>query len=529
MAKSPSVLASSEASPSETEGVAPGSTAAQENPTAQPAQTSGPSGDDGSSPDDEQASSTDALPAAAEVEEPRAEQLDEERTVPGLVVLLAVIFAVLAVGLVAVAFTLYILTSNVPEVTPAKGSTLAKDSTPAERPPPTEPPIVNPLICTFNIFKFTTQSVLPSDGTCDMIFLDSLFRDNKNGISKVPSGVVEEFLIVADNSRKKKQKTKMGLAFDSHSAGYQSLTSGKDWVDFLKAMWNKYKCSYYGALDGNIRAFNSLDKAEAVWTPLTFLRMELVKIAGAKDHYAVVLGVTSTDMDPFVKKVADHLKNVNGPTHFVIISHTSYSSFALPPYNKTAAHRNCYILPPLMYAFQDAFNWTFFSTMADSSKFLGYLRNTSVNVMIFIAVSVTLKGRWFTANAYSAHNPKLLDGCDDLDKVEDMPPYSVCQAQGTGLSTYKNSPNYKSVFLVNSSKVFTFEAESTLREKICDFKDGLKTAEFGLAVYDIDADSEAKPCPEVLYTGQYKRLTLLQNIHDFMENFTNVAECKLVT
>ncbi|XP_065280073.1 uncharacterized protein [Dermacentor albipictus] len=461
VANSPkAVLASSEASPSETEGVAPGSTAAQENPTAQPAQTSGPSGDDGSSPDDEQASSTDALPAAAEVEEPRAEQLDEERTVPGLVVLLAVIFAVLAVGLVAVAFTLYILTSNVPEVTPAKGSTLAKDSTPAERPPPTEPPIVNPLICTFNIFKFTTQSVLPSDGTCDMIFLDSLFRDNKNGISKVPSGVVEEFLIVADNSRKKKQKTKMGLAFDSHSAGYQSLTSGKDWVDFLKAMWNKYKCSYYGALDGNIRAFNSLDKAEAVWTPLTFLRMELVKIAGAKDHYAVVLGVTSTDMDPFVKKVADHLKNVNGPTHFVIISHTSYSSFALPPYNKTAAHRNCYILPPLMYAFQDAFNWTFFSTM----------------------------GRWFTANAYSAHNPKLLDGCDDLDKVEDMPPYSIC-----------------------------------------DFKDGLKTAEFGLAVYDIDADSEAKPCPEVLYTGQYKRLTLLQNIHDFMENFTNVAECKLVT
>ncbi|KAL1485970.1 hypothetical protein MTO96_047152 [Rhipicephalus appendiculatus] len=137
------------------------------------------------------------------------------------------------------------------------------------KPPSAQKPDMFPLLCTFNILQFKAQSVLPDDGTCDMIFLDSLYRNDKNVLSQSPAGVVEQFLIVANDSRQKNLKTKMGLAFDSHSAGYRKMTSGSDWTVILKVMWAKYKCSYYGALDGNIRAFDSPDKVEALWKPLS--------------------------------------------------------------------------------------------------------------------------------------------------------------------------------------------------------------------------------------------------------------------
>ncbi|KAL1472593.1 hypothetical protein MTO96_039228 [Rhipicephalus appendiculatus] len=280
-----------------------------------------------------------------------------------------------------------------------------------------------PLLCTFNILQFKAQSVLPDDGTCDMIFLDSLYRNDKNVLSQSPAGVVEQFLIVANDSRQKNLKTKMGLAFDSHSAGYRKMASGSDWTVILKVMWAKYKCSYYGALDGNIRAFDSPDKVEALWKPLSLLRTELVKIAGANEDYASVLGVTSTDMDPFMKKVADNAKDVNGPTHFVIVTHTSYSNFGLLPYNKPGAFP-CFILPPLVYSHADAYNKSYFSTM------------------------------------------------------------------------------------------------------LCDLKAGLTNIQFGLGVYDIDADADMTPCSDGNYTGRYNRLMLLRKLNDFMKSFTSVADCR---
>ncbi|KAL1485972.1 hypothetical protein MTO96_047153 [Rhipicephalus appendiculatus] len=226
-------------------------------------------------------------------------------------------------------------------------------------------------------------------------------------------------------------------------------------------------------------------------------------------------------MDPFMKKVADNAKDVNGPTHFVIVSHTSYSNFGLLPYNKPGAFP-CFMLPPLVYSHADAYNKSYFSTMNDSAAFLQYLSNSTVNVTIPMAVSATLKGRWFTAAAQDARSPTIFGACDSFANVEDKPTYSLCESPGQ----YKHTSTQQIIYITNKDKVFSFDTENTLRYKLCDLKAGLTNIQFGLGVYDIDADADMTPCSDGNYTGRYNRLMLLRKLNDFMKSFTSLADCR---
>ncbi|KAL3214568.1 hypothetical protein MRX96_034841 [Rhipicephalus microplus] len=197
------------------------------------------------------------------------------------------------------------------------------------------------------------------------------------------------------------------------------MTSGSDWTSILKAMWDKYKSSYYGALDGNIRAFDSPDKAEALWKSLC----------------------------------------------------------------------------------------------NDSAVFLQYLRNSTVNITIPMAVSATLKGRSFTAPAQDASSLKIFDACDSLANVEDKPTYSLCQTPGQ----YKHTSTERDIYVSNKDKIFSFDTEDTLRYKLCDMKAGPMNIKFRLAVYDIDADADMNPCAEGNYTDRHNRLVLLRKLIDSHE------------
>lgn len=82
-----------------------------------------------------------------------------------------------------------------------------------------------------------------------------------------------------------------------------------------------------------------------------------------------------------------------------------------------------------------------------------------------------------------------------------------------------------SVFLVIRFKVCILY----ILTQMCAFKDQVKDLKFSFAVYDIDADESSSPCTEVQYTGQYNRLKLLRKLSDFMQNYTNIMDCKGVS
>ncbi|KAH7944360.1 hypothetical protein HPB52_018660 [Rhipicephalus sanguineus] len=116
-----------------------------------------------------------------------------------------------------------------------------------------------PMICTFHIDRFSKSTVLPTDGVCDAIYLDSLCRSTPcPQKSWNPTGVAVDFLQVAKAARTGGNKTRLGLAFDAHASQSLLLFSTSDERKrIVELLWKNYMVSHYAALDINIRASSS--------------------------------------------------------------------------------------------------------------------------------------------------------------------------------------------------------------------------------------------------------------------------------
>ncbi|XP_065280168.1 uncharacterized protein [Dermacentor albipictus] len=455
-----------------------------------------------------QANSTAGLADAAPVAPAALVPATETSAFP----LLVGIAAILTVGVIAIALTWYLLKETPAVKEPPKPLTITKKLTPvpptlpptlptpspAALPtplPPTLPPALPttvapviggpPMICTNNIDKFSLVSVLPSDGLCDQIYLDSVCRKSpcNTGAQWTVTGVIKDFLEVANATRTSNKRTRLGLAFDSHAShNLLIFSNGVKRKQIIEDLWSAYNCSHYASLQNNIRAFSDPDKASGLWNPLLSLRRHLESLSGVQDDFGLVLGVTSTDIPSMVEKV-------------------------LEDYN--SSH----------------YNQTYYGTLEDSSTFLQELLTASLKVPV--SVSVTLKGRWFTSNAPIEENREIFKKCAKLEETTDAPPDSVCDSNIQG--NYFYNKNYESAFFNDSTRVFTFDTEEALRAKMCAYKERVKNLKFSFAVYDIDADQKDTACDKVKYTGQYKRLNLLRKLINFMEKYTNKKDCESVS
>ncbi|XP_075527359.1 uncharacterized protein LOC142559680 [Dermacentor variabilis] len=132
-----------------------------------------------------------------------------------------------------------------------------------------------------------------------------------------------------------------------------------------------------------------------------------------------------------------------------------------------------------------------------------------------LAVSVTLKARWFKSNG---SNVGLFERCDNVTKVVDVHPYSVCSSGVSG--EYRYDPKHMSGIFANGTHGLTVETEQSIKAKMCALRADNLDTNYGIAVYDIDADMDDGACEKVEYTGQYKRLKLLRKINEFMKAYT---------
>ncbi|KAL1438339.1 hypothetical protein MTO96_048170 [Rhipicephalus appendiculatus] len=112
----------------------------------------------------------------------------------------------------------------------------------------------------------------------------------------------------------------------------------------------------------------------------------------------------------------------------------------------------------------------------------------------------------------------LLERCDNVTKTVDVDPYSVCSGRVSG--KYQYDQKYMSGVFTNSTHALTLETEQSIKAKLCAIKSKFLSQDFGISVYDIDADMEDKSCATVEYPGQYKRLKLLKRIQQFLKGYT---------
>ncbi|KAL3210405.1 hypothetical protein MRX96_037175 [Rhipicephalus microplus] len=94
----------------------------------------------------------------------------------------------------------------------------------------------------------------------------------------------------------------------------------------------------------------------------------------------------------------------------------------------------------------------------------------------------------------------------------------VCSGPVSG--RYQYDKIYMSALFTNSTHALTFETEQSIKAKLCALKSKFLKLNFGISVYDIDADMEDKSCATVQYRGRYERLKLLKRILDFLKGYT---------
>ncbi|XP_077519821.1 uncharacterized protein LOC144129548 [Amblyomma americanum] len=164
--------------------------------------------------------------------------------------------------------------------------------------------------------------------------------------------------------------------------------------------------------------------------------------------------------------------------------------------------------------------------MREAKKFRQYVSPTSqcpvpAHAFFHTAVSVTLKGRWFTPASGGSSNLDLFKRCNDLNQTRDADPSSLCTSSVTG--NFRFDQTHKSSLFVSGNRVLTFDTEEALKAKLCAAKAKFVDVDFGIAAYDVDADLHNDPCPKAKYNCRYRRVMLLRKLRDFFEMFFKSA------
>ncbi|XP_070392621.1 uncharacterized protein [Dermacentor albipictus] len=187
---------------------------------------------------------------------------------------------------------------------------------------------------------------------------------------------------------------------------------------------------------------------------------EIIKLT---DDYGVILAITPPRRFPRLLKLEEDFGLFIRPTVFTALGHASYVNYAQPHYNDSVEIlkeklTNCVIIPPSIYE--------------------------------------------------PPKDPNILPHTHTL----------VCSGGTAG--QYRYDPANMCGIFSNRTHALTVETEQSLKAKLCAVKAEFIDLDYGIAVYDIDADMDDSACPKVEYTGRYKRLKLLRKINDFMKSYT---------
>ncbi|XP_070392294.1 uncharacterized protein [Dermacentor albipictus] len=386
-----------------------------------------------------------------------------------------------------------------------------------------------PFICTFNIFRYKKGVPVPDDGICDLILLDSLYRNNKYTFFRQSyynnwTQDVKDFI----GLKSVYKKTKIGLGFDAYNDLFQSEFATSNSEDSIKRFYSSTNISYFGLVDMDTDSYDVNNTFTRAIYPLKVIQTAYEDAVKMTDDYGVILAITPPKRFLRLLKVEEDFGLFIRPTVLTALGHTSYVNYAQPHYNDSVdvlkgKLADCVIIPPSVYEPLKGSNiLPYTHTLKEAVDFLDtmrtYLGNCKPNETreFVYAVSVTLKARWFTTRNDSKAG--LFEKCDNVTSAVDVNPYSVCSSGAHG--QYRYDPAYKSGIFSNSTHALTVETEQSIKAKLCSVKAEFIDTNYGVAVYDIDADMDKSACDKVEYTGQYKRLKLIRKINDFMKAYT---------
>ncbi|KAL1480053.1 hypothetical protein MTO96_051358 [Rhipicephalus appendiculatus] len=304
---------------------------------------------------------------------------------------------------------------------------------------------------------------LPKDGLCTLVFFDSLYAGDGNGLD--PTGLpanVMAFLQWAKNSVGQATQFGVSFAIDDENVEQEIKTkrfeSGIDWI-------TAQNIAHFGFLN----AYLSYASATHIFKALNVLKglddyLTLKNIRTSNTVMALgVAPVYPSEFDTYVEL----MKQVFMPDLFVAIGHISYSD---------DGRQDCVILPPSVYAFPQSFTAPYGHTLLESVELLRHV--DSIPDHPALVLSLSLHGRIYVPMHPDDGNP---------DNIGTFTVFNKCN---------------------NSDIVAPAE--------VCDIKETAVALDFTIAAYDIDRDSAKALCSALTLKGSYARVSVLEKLNHFV-------------
>ncbi|XP_070389132.1 uncharacterized protein [Dermacentor albipictus] len=362
---------------------------------------------------------------------------------------------------------------------------------------PMEPQI---LLCTYGA-KTNASTVFPSDGLCDFIFFDSVYKNDRNFLADSENiGVdLQHFLAVIPNYSK--TAFGVGFAFEYRGTLTQDLTR-TDPIP-LEVFW-KHGVYHFGILDVPVFGLKPFYMDDVFTCLKTLDAMSQGQRDSGKAAYIVLSAVPYNA--GWVNYVADKMKTVYRPDLFVSQGHYTYGD------NEAIT---CAVVPP--------------TSLFRPNKLLGYAHDLNTAALALQqlesqgassrwSISVGMKGR------LAAPLPKfpleIFSPCYQNPVAPAFDTYTeVCNNQQLWHKpAYDNEHDTMLTRNTKMNMMFVYDNEQSLCRKLCRVKANYTKLRFGLAAFDLDYEDYSNSCRQDNKFSAFSRLQTLRKLVDYFKD-----------
>ncbi|KAH7957101.1 hypothetical protein HPB52_015290 [Rhipicephalus sanguineus] len=345
----------------------------------------------------------------------------------------------------------------------------------------------------------------PADGVCDYIFYDSMYKNHRNTLPGVWAEDVLSILTKALQTDPAKTQFGMGFAFEHRHRLIQDLANTS-----LKHFWD-YKVFHFGILDCPAHGTKQTDMDE-VFVALKALDDSVQKARASGNTSYIVLGAVS-HTGAWNNYYRDKFGGVFKPDLFISLGHQLRGD---------PQRSSCVVTPPIILekpeGLADAHD------LYDAVRALASVASQAGGPRF--SLSVSMAGRW--SKLLPTSKAEIFSACEKgsprwrffgrYTEVCKMPPYS------TNL-LYDVQRYAMRTFDPGTQRMFVYDDEKALCQKLCLAKANNTDVAFGVAVYDLDYEDTDDTCSDLNSMGAYSRFQAVSNVAKFLaHHFTDPSK-----
>ncbi|XP_077489339.1 uncharacterized protein LOC144100198 [Amblyomma americanum] len=360
------------------------------------------------------------------------------------------------------------------------------------------------LVCTYGR-RTISDSVMASDGLCDIAFFDSIYAGNKNNLSGGSpfDSDLETFMRAATRYN----RTTLGISFAFHHMYQLRDDLRRTKPNALEVFWRS-RIYHTGILDTPTGATQT-----EMMTAMLRLKVlaDLAKRQRAPRRSVFTALAAPSPARQWIHYFDEEFKRIQFiPDLLVVYGHYPFGDNTVD---------NCAVMPPTQLSavrLPHEFQGSYVYDMSYGPHGIRELERRRVPTAGL--VSVTMKGRWTTP---SPGRPlEFFERCERDPGATSFGSYTeVCRGQG--YLRYEPQHYAMLAYETTNRTLFAYDNEEGLAAKLCRVKNEVLDVNFGIAAYDVDYDDYANECRMMNKLGAHSRLKVLRKILDYYRSLAS--------